>query len=129
MVSKSRTDRILVYSYQLHCSFLGLFGTLLSFQRSSNLVRVFFHQGYDFDAILYVGAMVFQPTSLQTIFFRSFPVRHPSALYFLHFLANFKFLHTVYILKLFSTAFQSPSMLVMFFSPTPDIIPKFDYYL
>ena len=51
LISTSRADRILVYSYQLHCPLPGLFGTVLSFWRSSNLVRVFLHQGYDLAAI------------------------------------------------------------------------------
>ena len=38
-VSTSRSGIILVYIYHLHCLMLGL--------RSSNLVRVFLHQGYD----------------------------------------------------------------------------------
>ena len=33
-ISKSRADMILIYSYQLHCHLPGLFGTVLSFQRS-----------------------------------------------------------------------------------------------
>ena len=40
--STSRAGRILVYSYQLQCLLLDLFGRVLSFQRSSNLVRVFY---------------------------------------------------------------------------------------
>ena len=69
---------------------------------------------------------IFQPISLHTIFPRRFPVGQPSALHFYHFLTDFNFLHTVYILKLFSTAFQPLSVFVMFFSYTPDITPKFD---
>ena len=97
LVSTSRAGRIVVYSYQLHFLLSGLFGTVMSFQRSSNLVRVFLHEGYDF-------------------FSGSFPVRHLSALHFYDFLADFNFLHTVYILKLFSTVFQPLSVLVIFFS-------------
>ena len=47
-------------------------------------------------------------------------------MHFPHFLADFNFLHTACILKLFSTAFQPLSVLVMFFSDTPDITPKLD---
>ena len=72
------------------------------------------------------GYKIFQSISLYTIFPRSFPVRHLSALHFYHFLTDFNFLHTVYIVKLFYIAFQPLSMLVMFFSYTPDITPKFD---
>ena len=69
---------------------------------------------------------IFQPISLHTTFPRSFPVRHFSALHFYHFLADFKFRNTVYILKLFSTAFEPLNVLVKFFSCTPDITPKFN---
>ena len=58
---------------------------------------------------------IFQPISLHTNFPRSFPVRHLSALHFYHFLTDFNFLHTVYILILFSTAFQPLIVLVVFF--------------
>ena len=68
---------------------------------------------------------IFQPISVHTIFPRSFPVRHLSALHF-YFLVDFNYFHTVYILKLFSTAFQPINVLVMFLSYTPDITPKFD---
>ena len=58
LVSISRAGKILVYNYQLRCPLQGLFGTLLSFQRSSNMVRVFLHQGYDLAALLFMGAMM-----------------------------------------------------------------------
>ena len=47
-------------------------------------------------------------------------------MHFYHFLADITFLHTVYILKLFSTAFQPLRVLVIFFFYTPDNMPKFD---
>ena len=56
LVSTSRVGRILVYNYQLHFLLPGLFGTVLSFQRSSNLARVFLHQRCDIAALLYVDA-------------------------------------------------------------------------
>ena len=64
---------------------------------------------------------------MHTILSRSRNVRHLSALHFIHFLADFNFLHTVYILKLFSTVFQPLSMLVIFFPYTPDITPKYHF--
>ena len=59
-------------------------------------------------------------------FSRNFPVSHLSTLHFHHFLADFNFLHTVCILKLFSTVCQPLIMVVVFFSYTPEITPKFD---
>ena len=128
LVFTSRAGRILVYSYQLHFLFPGLFGTVLSFRKSFNLVRVFPHQGFD-SAAHYTWVQrshIFQPISFHNIFPRSFPVRHLSALHFHHFVVDFNFLHFVYILELFSIAFEPLSVLVLFFSYTPDITPKFD---
>ena len=51
---------------------------------------------------------------------------HLSKVHIHHFLAGFNYLYTVYILKLLSTAFQPLNVVVIFFSDTPDIIPKFD---
>ena len=127
LVSTSWTGRILTYIYQLHWPFPGFLSTAISFQISSNLVIVFLQQGYNLAALLYVGAMMwgFQRISLHIIFSRSFPVRGIYALHFHHFLADFIILYTLYILKVFFTVFQPFSMLIMFFSYTPDIISKF----
>ena len=66
--------RILIYSCQLNCLLLCLFGTVLSFQRSSNLARVFVHQGYNLAACytLLQWCKIFQPMSLRTIFSGTF---------------------------------------------------------
>ena len=52
LVSTSRAQTILVSGYQLHCHLPGLFGAVLSFQRPSNLVRIFLYHRYDLAAQL-----------------------------------------------------------------------------
>ena len=49
------------------------------------------------------------------IFPRSFPVKQLFALHFHHFLADFNFFHTAYVVKMFSTVFLALSMLVVSF--------------
>ena len=95
LVSTSRVGRILVYSCQLHFLLPGLFGTVLSFQRSSNLVRVFLYQECCTATGDCNGVRFFNQYRCTS----SFPVAFQLGIFlhciYYHFLADFNFLHTV----------------------------------
>ena len=81
--------------YQLHCLLPGRFGTVLSFQRSSNLVRVFLYQ----ECCTATGNCNDVRFFNQYRCTSSFPVAFQLGIFlhctYYHFLADFNFLHTV----------------------------------
>ena len=112
LVCTSRSGRILVYSYQLHCHLPGLFVHNAVFPKVirsggkgcslSRISRIWF----SCTVICGCNDVRFFNQYLHIIFSRIIPVRHLSALHFHHFLADFNFLYTVYSLKLFLRPFH-----------------------
>ena len=108
LVSTSRACRIWVCSYQLHCLLVGLFGTTQSFQRSSNLVRIFLHQGYDLATLVAIHGCNNIRFSNQYPCTASFPGAFQLGI-FLHSIFTISWLISTFsILLTFSNCFLQP---------------------
>ena len=116
LVATSRSCRAFFYSYQLHCPFPGLFGAVLSFKRSSNLVAAVICGCHD---VRFFNQYLCRP---------SFPGGFQLGI-ILHCIFIISWLiSTFFLLFTFSNCFLQPfnHSAVIFYSYPPDITPKFD---